>query len=97
MYTTFATSWPMDIYTRTRQRHKTVRTNEVETEKKRKEKKVQGDIATVRRSLLLMRVQLVGRDSSVGIATHYWLDGPVIESRWGHDFLHPSRTVLGPT
>jgi hypothetical protein len=24
-----------------------------------------------------------GRDSSVGIATHYGLDGPGIESRWG--------------
>ena len=23
------------------------------------------------------------RDSSVGIATHYGLDGPAIESRWG--------------
>jgi hypothetical protein len=36
----------------------------------------------------------VGRDSSVGIATRYWLDGPGIESRWGRDFPHPS---LGPT
>jgi hypothetical protein len=25
----------------------------------------------------------VGRDSSVGIATHFGLDGPWIESRWG--------------
>ena len=25
----------------------------------------------------------VGRDSSVGIATRYGLDGPGIESRWG--------------
>jgi hypothetical protein len=29
--------------------------------------------------------------SSVGIATHYGLDGTGIESRWGQDFLHPSR------
>jgi hypothetical protein len=26
---------------------------------------------------------IVGRDSSVGIATRYGLDGPGIESRWG--------------
>ena len=31
-----------------------------------------------------------GRDSSVGIATRYGLDGPGIESRWGRDFPHPS-------
>ena len=40
---------------------------------------------------------LVGRDSSVGIATGYGLDGPGIESRWERDFLHLSRPVLGPT
>jgi hypothetical protein len=38
-----------------------------------------------------------GRDSSVGIATHYGLDGPGIESRWGRDFSQPSRPALGPT
>jgi hypothetical protein len=37
----------------------------------------------------------VDRDSSVGIATRYELDGPGIESRWGRDFQHPSRTALG--
>jgi len=42
-------------------------------------------------------IQIVGRDSPVGIATRYGLDGPVIESRWGRDFPHPSRTDLGPT
>ena len=31
----------------------------------------------------------VGRDSSVGIATGYGLDGPGIGSLWGRDFLHP--------
>ena len=39
----------------------------------------------------------MGRDSAVGIATRYWLDGPGIESRWGRDFPHPSRPDLGPT
>ena len=39
----------------------------------------------------------MSRDSSVGIATRYGLDGPVIESRWGRDFPHPSRPVLRPT
>ena len=37
------------------------------------------------------------RDSSVGIATGYGLDGPGIESRWRQDFPHPSRPALGPT
>jgi hypothetical protein len=40
---------------------------------------------------------VVGRDSSVGIATRYGLDGPGIESQWGRDFPHPSRPALGPT
>jgi hypothetical protein len=40
---------------------------------------------------------LVGRDSSVGIATRYGLDGPGIESRWWRDFPHPSRPALSPT
>jgi hypothetical protein len=39
----------------------------------------------------------VGRDSAVGIATCYGLDGPRIESRWGRDFSQPSRPALGPT
>ena len=34
-------------------------------------------------------IKIVGRDSSVGIATRYGLDGPVIEFRWGRDFPHP--------
>jgi hypothetical protein len=38
-----------------------------------------------------------GRDSSVGIAIRYGLDGPGIESRWGRDFPRPSVPVLGPT
>jgi hypothetical protein len=35
-----------------------------------------------------------GRDSSVGTATGYGLDGPGIESRWGRDFSHTSRPAL---
>jgi hypothetical protein len=36
------------------------------------------------------------RDSSVGIATRYGLEGPGIEFRWGRDFPYPSRMALGP-
>jgi hypothetical protein len=39
----------------------------------------------------------VGRDSSVGIATRYGLDGPRIESRCGSVFLHPSIPARGAT
>ena len=38
---------------------------------------------------------LGGRDSVVGIATRYGLDGSGIESRCGRDFPHPSRPALG--
>jgi hypothetical protein len=38
-----------------------------------------------------------GRDSSVGIATRYGLDGPGIELRRKRDFPHPSRPALEPT
>jgi hypothetical protein len=31
----------------------------------------------------------MGRDSSVGIATRYGMDGPLIESWWERDFPHP--------
>jgi hypothetical protein len=44
-----------------------------------------------------MFLLFVGRDSSVGIATRYGLDGRGIESRWGRDFPHLSRTSLEPT
>jgi hypothetical protein len=37
----------------------------------------------------------MGRDSSLGIATHYGLDGPVIESRWGARFSAPVQTGRG--
>ena len=47
--------------------------------------------------LLEVPAKVRGRDSSVGIATRYGLDGPEIESRWRRDFPHPSTPALGPT
>ena len=40
-----------------------------------------------------------GRDSSVGIATHYGLDGPRIESRWGGQYFphYPDRPWCPPS
>ena len=40
---------------------------------------------------------IMGRDSSVGIATRYGLDGPGIVSLWGPDIPHPYRPALRPT
>ena len=42
-------------------------------------------------------MKIMGWDSVVGIATHYRLDNPGIESLSGRDFLHLSRLALGPT
>jgi hypothetical protein len=39
---------------------------------------------------------VVGRDTVVGTATRYGMDGPEIESRWVGDFTHPSRPALRP-
>jgi len=39
----------------------------------------------------------MSRDSSVGIATCYGMNGTGIESRWKQDFSHPSRPALGLT
>ena len=39
----------------------------------------------------------MGRNSSVGVATRYAMDGPGIKSRWGRDFPHPYRPALAPT
>ena len=36
----------------------------------------------------------MNRDSSVGIAIRYWLDGPGIEFQWERDFPQPSRQAL---
>jgi len=46
---------------------------------------------------ILFSIWTVDRDSSVGIATRYWVVGPGIESRWGRNFPQPSRPVLGFT
>ena len=40
-------------------------------------------------------VQLEGRDTLVGIATRYGLEGPGIESRWGAKFSSPVHTGPG--
>jgi len=48
-------------------------------------------------ALLNYLIAVVYRDSAVGIATHYGLDGLGIKSRWGRGFLHTSRPALGPT
>jgi len=47
-------------------------------------------------STIIYRI-IVGRDISVGIVTRYGLDGTGIESQWGRDLPHLSRTPLGPT
>jgi hypothetical protein len=39
----------------------------------------------------------MGRDSPVGTATHYRLDGSGFELRWRKCFLKPSKQALGPT
>jgi hypothetical protein len=39
----------------------------------------------------------MGQDSVVCRVTRYGLEGLVMESQWGQDFLHPSTLALGPT
>jgi hypothetical protein len=39
----------------------------------------------------------VDRDTLVGIAARYCLEGLGIETRWKRDFSHPTITALGPT
>ena len=46
--------------------------------------------------IIIIIIDVRDRDSSVGIATRYGLDGPGIESQWGRDFLLQSRPALGP-
>jgi len=40
---------------------------------------------------------IVARDSSVDIATRYWLFGPGVDSSRRRDFPHPSRPTVGST
>ena len=47
--------------------------------------------------VIIIIIIIMGRDSSVGIATRYGLDGPQVELRWVRDFPLPSRPALGPT
>ena len=42
-------------------------------------------------------INIVDRDSSLGMATHYGLGSPGIESKWRRDFPHPSRPAMRPT
>jgi hypothetical protein len=49
------------------------------------------------RDFVITTKSACGPCSSVGIATRNGLDSPGIESRWGRDFLNPSRPALGPT
>ena len=42
-------------------------------------------------------IMCMSRNSIVGIAAFYFLDGAEFELRWGGDFPHPSGPALGPT
>ena len=55
-----------------------------------------GHLGPVMGLIYLPSLGYVIRDSSVGIATRYWVDDLGIESRWWLDFPHPSRPALGP-
>jgi hypothetical protein len=61
-------------------------------------------VAVTRVGVESVPLHIVGRDSSVGIATRYGLDGPGIESRWGARFsatvqtgpeAHPASYTMG--
>jgi len=60
----------------------------------------QTDIDQAGRTFSKCYERVVGRDTSVGVATRYELDYPGIESRWvgggTRNFLHLSRPALGP-
>ena len=53
-----------------------------------------------RKRILKITSKMAGWDSSIGIATRYWLDSPgsnPIEGGGGEIFQHHSRPALGPT
>jgi hypothetical protein len=54
-------------------------------------------MAQPKSELRLYTKKKVGRDTVVGIATRYGMDGPGIESRGKRDFSQPSRSALGPS
>jgi hypothetical protein len=55
-------------------------------------------ISSRARNISLLQILVArGRDSTVGMATRYGLDGPGIESWRGREFPHRSRPALGPT
>jgi hypothetical protein len=45
--------------------------------------------------LFFLIMQFWGRDSVVGVATRFGLDGPVIESQWGARLSASTQTGLG--
>jgi len=49
------------------------------------------------RSISMFSPLYMGRDSLAGTATHYGLNGPRIEPRWGTRFSTPIQTSLGST
>jgi hypothetical protein len=57
----------------------------------------QSAILMMRRVISSDTYTSVGRDSAVGTATCYRLDGPGIESQRGRELLHASRPALGST
>jgi hypothetical protein len=59
------------------------------------EVEVTGTVYHLRKTFADGLFYICGPGSSVGIATGYGLDGPGIEARWGRNFPHLSRPVLG--
>jgi hypothetical protein len=58
-----------------------------------------GSVCCASQPIIHQQIRLItrGRNSSVGIATRFALDGTRIESRWLRDFPHPPRPSLRPT
>jgi hypothetical protein len=59
--------------------------------------KIEPTVSAIERELVPSVNFIMDRDSSVGIATGYGLDGPGIESRQDRNFSHTSRPAVGPT
>ena len=60
-------------------------------------KNCSGNTYEIVMTIIIIIIIMGYRDSSVGIATPYQLEGPETESPWWRDFPRPSRTALGPT